>query len=269
MIGHIMTYQGTLKKCKTTLSSPIVYELPVGDDYIHLNPLIGKHLTITFKNEIYCVSCNKKIKKSFMQGYCYPCMISSSDTAECIIRPELCRGHLGEGRDPQWELDNHVQPHYVYLAVSSGLKVGVTRSTQVPTRWIDQGASYALIFATVPNRYLAGCIEVALKQYVGDKTAWQRMLKNDIAHHDLIEQKNKLKPLLSSDLQAYVNDNDEITDLNFPVTAYPEKVKSLSFDKQDVVSGILTGIKGQYLYFDTNTVLNVRKFTGYKVEVNY
>lgn len=260
--------KGPLKKCQVRLSAPITYKLPLGDDYVDLNPLIGSKLSLTFSGDVYCLSCGKKTKKSFMQGYCYPCMLHSPETSECIIRPELCKGHLGEGRDLEWEQNHHVQEHVVYLAVSSGLKVGVTRSAQIPSRWIDQGASYAIKFATVPNRYLAGCIEVALKPYVSDKTAWQRMLKNEITHYDLLAEKQRLQLLLPQEYLSFIDTDNTVTHLEFPVLNYPTKVTSFSFDKASVISGVLTGIKGQYLYFDTSSVVNVRKFSGYFISLH-
>ena len=186
----------------------------------------------------------------------------------CILRPELCEGHLGKGRDIEWEKANHVQPHVVYFAVASGLKVGVTRETQVPTRWIDQGASYAIKIAETPYRQLAGELEVALKGSFTDKTNWQRMLKNEIADYDLVEEKWELEGLLPMDLVDYMSEDDEITEINYPVLAFPDKVKSVNLDKVPEVEQQLLGIKGQYLIFDDNKVLNVRKFEGYHVEID-
>ena len=234
-----------------------------------MNPLIGKNIKLSFDGEIYCISCGDKTKKSFSQGFCYKCFISAPEAAECIIRPELCRAHLGEGRDIEWEKAHHLQEHFVYLAISSGLKVGVTRSTQIPTRWIDQGASRAILLAQVPNRYLAGCIEVALKEHVADKTNWRRMLKNEVADADLEEEKSRMEDLLPRDLQDYIADSDEITEINYPVTNYPLKIKSIGFDKEPEITGTLEGIKGQYLYFDFDRVLNIRKHTGYVLTLAY
>ncbi|OQX97586.1 MAG: hypothetical protein B6I20_12240 [Bacteroidetes bacterium 4572_117] len=217
--------QGVISKMKSHYKNPVQYYLPVGDGLVDMNGLIGKEINFVFSGEIYCVSCGGITKKSFAQGYCYPCFVSVPETSECILRPELCQAHNGVSRSMKWSEEHCLQDHYVYLAVSSGLKVGVTRSTQVPTRWIDQGAWKAIKLAKTPNRYLAGQIEVALKAYMSDKTSWQKMLKNDITQDiDLEDEKQKAWELLDEELQQYVVDNDEVVEIIYPVLAYPEKV---------------------------------------------
>jgi Protein of unknown function (DUF2797) len=211
------------------------------------------------------VNCGRKTAKSFAQGFCFPCFKDSPENAECIIRPELCRGHLGEGRNVEWEQTNHVQPHIVYLALSSGVKVGVTRSTQMPTRWIDQGASKAMILAETPNRYFAGAIEVAMKTFLTDKTNWQRMLKGEVSAESLLEVKQILKEKLSEELSQFFSADETLLEIKYPVIKYPAKVTSMSFDKMTEISGILFGIKGQYLMFDDGRVINIRNHSGYLV----
>ena len=258
--------EGNLRKMKVNHEDKVSYKLRLGLNDLLLNPIIGNKLRLEFTGQINCVVCNRKIKKAFGQGFCYPCFINAPENSECIIRPELCQAHLNEGRDPEWERINHLQPHIVYLALSGGLKVGVTRKDQIPTRWIDQGASEALIFAETPNRYLSGKIEVQLKGHISDKTNWQRMLKNiEPEKTDLIYERSKLMNIVSSDLKQYLSKNNNITKLNYPVFNYPEKVKSLGFDKQNIIEGILTGIRGQYLYFDNEFVINIRKHNGYLI----
>ncbi len=260
--------EGNLHKMKASLGNPIEYRLALSED-IRMNDFIGKNIALKWTGQINCTSCGKVTKKSFGQGFCYSCFISAPEAAECILRPELCRAHLGEGRDPEWEQKNHNQPHVVYLAASSAVKVGITRATQVPTRWIDQGASSAIRLAEVPNRYEAGRIEVALKDFFTDKTSWQRMLKNEVDESiDLEEEKWSLEDHLPADITEYFSENDEIIELDYPVEAFPEKVKSLSFDKLPVIEGVLMGIKGQYLILDGGRVLNIRKHTGYYVEIS-
>ena len=137
----------------------------------------------------------QKIKKTYMQGYCYPCFIESPKTSECILKPELCRAHEGEARDMEWAKEHCLQNQYVYLSLTSNLKVGVTRYTQIPTRWIDQGAHEALIFAKTPNRYTAGVIEKILSQHISDRTYWRRMLLGEYPNLDLIDEKKKLSEI--------------------------------------------------------------------------
>lgn len=247
-------------------SSPVDYFLRFNDEEVHLNPYLGRKVSFAFNGQINCISCGKLTPKSFAQGFCFPCMQNSPLNSDCIIRPELCEAHLGKGRDLEWEKENHLQPHTVYLALSSGIKVGVTRNSQVPSRWIDQGATSAIRLAEVPNRYLAGAIEVYLKAFVADKTAWQRMLKNEVDNTiSLTEAKKELSDKLSDELRQYVVEENSTIDFNYPVLKFPEKIKSLSFDKEAVIEGLLTGIKGQYIMLDNEKVLNIRKHTGYYI----
>lgn len=262
-----MSQQGFLRKMRVQLTDTIQYELHL-DNVIHLNERIGSEIRLEWQGVIACQKCSKRTKNSFGEGFCYSCFISAPEAAECILRPELCRAHVGEGRDPLWEEKNHNQPHAVYLAGSSEIKVGITRLEQVPTRWIDQGASSALILAIVPNRYEAGRVEVALKSLYTDKTNWQKMLKNEIDDSiDLVEEKWKLEDELPGDITQFFSDHDESIILNYPVLSYPEKIKSMSFDKTPIVEGKLIGIKGQYLLFDDGGVINIRKHTGYQIEI--
>jgi hypothetical protein len=261
--------RGILSKMNVEHSSPIVYTLNL-EENVRFNDLIGKNIKFSFLDKIICRSCAKETKKSFNQGFCYTCFLNAPESADCIIRPELCRAHLGQGRDVEWEEKNHNQDHVVYLAASDVVKVGVTRSTQMPTRWIDQGANSAIILAETPNRYLAGVLEMELKNHFSDKTNWQKMLKNDIDESiDLVHEKWSLESVLPSDLTQYFSENDEIFEFNYPVSNYPEKIKSLSFDKETVIEGVLVGIKGQYLIFEGGRVLNLRKHTSYLVELEF
>ena len=263
-----MRYNGTLLKMETKLANPIEYELPIGDELVYMNHLIGKYIAFKWLKEIYCVVCGRKTNKSFAQGFCYPCFLNAPETSECIFRPELCQAQDGIARDMEWAENHCLQDHIVYLAISSGIKVGVTRSGQIPTRWIDQGAWQAIKLAKTPNRYTSGLIEVALKEHISDRTNWQRMLKNQLIEGvDLTATKKEMIAHLSSELQNYISEENDITEINYPVNEYPEKVKSLSFDKLEEITGRLWGVKGQYLIFDDGTVLNMRKHTGYMVEL--
>ena len=263
---------------KTQLADHVIYHLPIEKELISLNELIGKNISLRYENEIYCTSCDKKINKSF-QGFCYTCFVSVPEAADCNLRPELCLAHEGKGRNTEWEKAHHMQEHFVYLALSNSVKVGVTRSTQVPTRWIDQGASSVIRLAKVPYRYLAGVIEVEMKKYFTDKTNWQKMLTLSLAslHREgeigtsefIVAEKRRARNFFSAELLKYYSEDDLITTLNYPVLKYPEKVKSIDFEKQNVFVGKLIGIKGQYLMFEDNSVVNVRKYEGYVVCVEW
>lgn len=264
-----MKITGGLLKMKAELKAPIHYHLPIGSELIDVNSLINKRIRLTYENDIFCINCGAKTYKSFNQGMCYPCFQSSPLASECIIHPERCQAHLGIGRDMEWETKYHLTPQIVYLALTANAKVGITRKPQIPTRWIDQGAVQTIVLAEAPNRYLAGMIEVSLKAFIADKTHWQKMLKNQINPDvNLLELKKEMTQNLSPELRKYVIDS-ELQDLSYPVLEYPEKVKSLSFDKLPVVEGVLTGIKGQYLMFDYLNVLNIRKHQGYVVSLEY
>ena len=261
-----MIYWGTILKMKNRLENPVHYEMPIGEEMVHMNKFIGKYIILKWEKQINCIACGRNTNKSFAQGFCYPCFINAPETSECILRPQLCQAHEGIARDMEWAERHCLQDHFVYLAISSGVKVGVTRSAQIPTRWIDQGAWQAIKLAKTNNRYNAGLIEVALKEHISDRTQWQRMLKNQLVDGiNLLDKKKEMLEHLSNELRQFECDDNEITEINYPVEEYPEKVKSLSFDKFNEIEGRLWGIKGQYLMFDDGTVLNIRKHNGYKV----
>ena len=262
-----MIYQGLLKKMKTDYKSCISYFLEMDNDVLHVNQLVGKSVKISFLSH-QCTNCGKA-KKIFRQGNCYDCFYANAQVGDWVMRPELSTAHLGiEDRDLDYEKSVQLKPHIVYLAVSSNLKVGVTRKTQVPTRWIDQGASKAIAVLETPNRYLAGAAEVALKEYMSDKTSWQKMLKNNIAEIDLLEEKSKIKDLLSEETKPYfLETNEEVYHFEYPVVQYPTKIKSVNFDKIPDVEGVLKGVKGQYLIFENGQVLNVRNHEGFVVNI--
>ncbi len=260
---------GTLTKMQVALDETVRYNLKL-ESMVLMNELIGREIAIRHTGIINCASCGVVTKKSFGQGFCYTCFVKAPEASECVIRPELCRAHLGEGRDVEWEQRNHNQPHIVYLALTDVVKVGVTRVEQVPTRWIDQGAYQAIRLAETQNRYQAGVIEVALKSFFSDKTNWRKMLKNENDMSiDLVEEKWRLEEQLPSDISDFITEEDEVITINYPVLSYPEKLNSLSFDKDLIVSGKLNGIKGQYLLFEGDRVLNLRKHTGYEIELSF
>ena len=263
-----MIYEGVLTKMQTELGNPIQYYLVFENSFLNLNQLLDKDFEITFQG-YQCLNCGKK-KKIFRQGFCYDCFMSSASAGDWIMKPELSTAHLDiEDRDLAYEKKVQLQPHIVYLALSSEVKVGVTRGTQVPTRWIDQGAVQAIPIVEVPNRYLAGITEVALKSHYADKTNWQKMLKNEVPQVDLIEERLKTEAFLPKEVQNYFFKQEaHLYQLNYPVLNYPKKVTSLSLDKTLNFQGKLSGIKGQYLLFQDGTVFNVRTFEGYVVKIS-
>ena len=274
---------GSLKKMHTRLDSEgrAHYELELGDSRIPLSDLLNHQITLTASGDIFCVLCDRKTKKSFSQGHCYPCFTRSASCDICMVSPEKCHYEQGTCREPEWAQGFCFNDHVVYLANSSDPKVGITRASQVPTRWIDQGASWALPVYRVATRQLAGLIESHLKPHIGDKTRWQAMLKGTPDDIDLTRLATELTALAEpyvaslkaqhgSDSVTVITDDTEaepVKVIHYPVAEYPLKVKSLNLDKQPVVSGRLTGIKGQYLMFG-DQVFNVRKFSGYQVQLD-
>ncbi len=262
-----MLYEGVLKKMRTENASPINYYLVFENDFIHVNQLLNKNISIEFVS-YQCLGCGLN-KKIFRQGYCYDDFYKTPNAGDWIMKPELSKAHLDiEDRDLEFEKKAQLQPHIVYLANSSNVKVGVTRKAQVPTRWIDQGAHEAIEILEVPNRYLAGITEVALKEHIADKTNWRKMLKNDIVDEKLEDVKSQLAQYIPEETKPYFLENSKELHLEFPVHKYPEKVTSLNLEKTPNYEGKLVGIKGQYLIFEDQTVFNVRNHEGFKVALS-
>jgi len=259
-----MTYQGVLTKMATEFSHPIQYFLIFENDFINMNQLLDKTISIQFVG-YQCLNCALD-KPIFRQGFCKSCFFDIPQAADWIMRPELSTAHLDlEDRDLDYEKRVQLQPHVVYLANSSNVKVGVTRKSQVPTRWIDQGAHEAIEIVEVPNRYLAGITEVALKAFVADKTNWRTMLKNEIVDENLVEWRDRLRASIPDEAAEYYIASNQETHIDFPVLKYPEKPKSLNLIKTPNYQGVLKGIKGQYLIFEDDTVFNIRSNEGFIV----
>ena len=239
-----MQFEGVLTKMETENGSPIQYYLILESNFVNVNQLLDKNVTLKFL-KYQCLNCGLD-RPIFRQGFCKSCFFEVPQAADWIMRPELSKAHLDqEDRDLEFEKKVQIQPHVVYLANSSNVKVGVTRKTQVPTRWIDQGAHEAIEIVEVPNRYLAGITEVALKEHIADKTNWRKMLKNEIEDENLVEQRDALKQYIPEEaLEYYIASNQE-TNIEFPVLQYPKKLKSLNLEKTPEYQGVLKGIKGQ------------------------
>ncbi len=261
-----MKITGPLSKMETLQNTPIRYHLTQGVVRTDITALVGKDVTITFTGKIICENCGKKTKKSFAQGHCYPCTMKLASCDLCILKPETCHYAKGTCREPQWGEENCFKPHVIYLANSSGLKVGITRASQVPTRWMDQGATEALPILEVKNRLVSGQIEMLFKTHVADKTDWRKMLKGSPEEINLVEWKEKLLGILTEELKSF---DVKVLDVpvwkfQYPVERYLEKINSHNLDKNPEIKGRLCGIKGQYLIFDTG-VFNVRSYSGYEV----
>ncbi|HEY3698333.1 MAG TPA: DUF2797 domain-containing protein [Spongiibacteraceae bacterium] len=259
---------------RTELNAPVAYRLPIGESEIALNELLGKCVRLQFDGAITCLHCARKTKKSFNQGFCYPCFQALAQCDNCIVSPERCHFELGTCREPEWAAQHCMQPHVVYLANSSGIKVGITRGTQIPTRWMDQGAVQALPILGVQTRQQSGLVETMFKQHVADKTNWRAMLKGQVDELDLYAERDRLLALCApplAELQQRFGVQAlqllpaaELVAINYPVLEHPTKVVSLDLEKTPQIEGRLLGIKGQYLMLDTG-VINIRKFGAYHV----
>ncbi|EZH77449.1 hypothetical protein AU05_24500 [Ectopseudomonas composti] len=269
--------RGSLSKMKAHLDAPVQYAFRLGEEEVPVNPLVGKHLRLEYLGAIHCSHCGRKTKTSFSQGYCYPCMQKLAQCDICIMSPEKCHFDQGTCREPSWGEQFCMTDHIVYLANSSGVKVGITRASQVPTRWIDQGATQALPILRVATRQQSGFVEDLLRTQVADKTNWRALLKGDAAPVDLLAIREQLFDSCGAGitelqqrfgLQAIQPlSAAEALEIRYPIEAYPAKITSFNLDKLPLAEGTLLGIKGQYLMFDTG-VINIRKYTAYQLAIH-
>ncbi len=271
-----MQLEGNLRKMDTDLvDGEAQYTLHLRDvldpyEKIEMNALVGQELKLEYEGYINSILSGEKIKKAFGEGMTYKEFMESPQASPSIMRPELSRIHEGIAlRDYEWEVRHHLQPHVVYISLTSNFKVGVTRDSNIPHRWIDQGATQAIVLSEVPYRQLAGEIEVALKAHISDKTAWQRMLKGLVeTDDDITNIKAKMLSHIPDELSHYASDSNEIVSIKYPVIEFPDKVKSMKLDKEKIIEGRLEGIKGQYLIFDGGRVINIRSHSGYRVSIS-
>ena len=263
-----MVFEGIFRKMDAKDTVPVTYWLEFENGTLNLNEVLNKKLKIEFTGEKYCVKCGAKTNKLYGEGFCYHCFMTAPEADPCVIHPEKCQAHLGISRDMEWSKENCLIDHFVYLAITDHLKVGVTRKTQVPKRWIDQGAVKAIKIAKTPYRQLAGLIEVDLKKYYSDKTNWKKMLLGDIVQDiDLIEEKRKALFKLSPEFRQYIELDNTIYEFSYPILQIPANIESVNLDKTSVVEGKLVGVKGQYWIFDNGQVINVRKHSGFFVKI--
>jgi len=267
---------GHIDKMRVEPDRPVNYVLPLDDENLPLNPLLGNYLRLRFTGEIHCRHCGRQTNKSFNQGYCYPCFRQLACCDRCIVSPENCHYHLGTCREPEWGARFCMTDHIVYLANSSGIKVGITRASHATTRWIDQGAIQALPLFRVASRYHAGLVEDRLRNVVTDRTNWRTMLKGAVEPVDMEAARREVLAPCRADLEQFVGrygiqalreiEGAEVVEIEYPVLEYPAKIQSLNAEKTPLIEGTLLGIKGQYLIFD-NGLINIRKYTSYRLEV--
>lgn len=276
------SYLGNIRKMRVSTDklNTAQYFLPIGELEINMNSLVGQKINVSFDGQINCIHCAKKTKKSFNQGYCYRCLTTLAQCDTCIIRPETCHYDAGTCREPEWGEKNCLSDHFVYLANTGTVKVGITRhvSNLVSSRWIDQGATQAIPIMRVQNRLISGLVETAFKGHIADKTNWRTMLKGAPETTDLVALKETLLAQVEEDLDMIIEDygfqaleqlDAEAVNIHYPVLQYPEKVKSINLDKEGSFSGELLGIKAQYWMLDGDRVINMRKYAGYHLNIEY
>jgi len=267
-------FEGHLSKMSSQLEEKVKYTLNLGLNSIELNPLLGKSITLEFKNQINCINCGKITKKSYAGGHCFVCSQILASCDLCVLKPSLCHYHEGTCREPSWGESHCMNPHYVYLANTSGLKVGITRATQIPKRWIDQGAVSGLPIIKVATRFHSGIIEEIFSEYINDKTDWRKMLKGEITPLDLAMERDNLFEQLGAELddledrfgegEMEILEDQVQLNISYPILENPKMLKSLKLDTNPKISGVFLGIKGQYLLLDCG-VINIRNHTGYLV----
>lgn len=287
-MGKEATISGHLRKMSVGLADPVHYALVLDQQELPINAFIGQQMHFQFTGNIECIACGRSTKKSFQQGFCFPCTRKLACCDTCIVKPELCHHHLGTCREPEWGSNHCMVDHIIYLANSSGLKIGITRQSQVPTRWIDQGAIQALPIARVETRLQSGLIEHIFKDFVADKTNWRKMLKGDVEQLDLVAERERLFAELAGPAGASMSESlaqlishpklepqhitvlegEQPIEIHYPVQQYPLKITSINLDKTPLFEAELWGIKGQYLLTSAG-VINLRKYGGYQVEINF
>jgi hypothetical protein len=252
---------------------------PVSNPPISLNAYVGKKIQLTFTGQIRCVDCGRPTSKSFNQGSCFPCFTKKASNDLCILQPTRCHYHLGTCREPEWGEKNCFQSHSLYLAISSGPKVGITKEKKIENRWIDQGASLAIEVLKTDSRIEAGFLEEWMGKFIPDKTAWQKMVSGepDLGLFDLTREREKFfKAISKANLEfpesgtkkksigIYPSQSKKPTQIIYPIQSYP-KAKSIKMEPGKKISSELLGIKGQYLLLGDG-VINLRNLEGHRIE---
>lgn len=262
---------GFLRELKHQVGEVIQYDLTTDGQALPLNEWLGKSLKITATGRKSCIHCGRSVRKLYQNGYCFPCVTTLAECDLCIVKPHECHFHLGTCRDEQFGLTHCMIPHYVYLAFSSGVKVGLTRKGRQWIRWVDQGASRAVLLAEVPTRKMAGELEMEVAKHLADKTDWRKMLRETgvSIETDLREVKDQVIARLPEEYQGYVlSEERTVYEFVYPRNLeFEVNLRSLSLDKTPEITGTLEGIKGQYLLLDSG-VFNVKKHTGYDAQIS-
>lgn len=282
--GEYVSTPFPLRKMRIEEGEPLRYFLALNEqevakaaaaepaDEIELSALLGASLELTHTGALRCQACGNNTRKSYAQGHCYPCFKRLARCDLCVMAPHRCHYAKGTCREPEWGDSFCMQPHLVYLANSSGLKVGITRDGQQLGRWQDQGALQGRLLARAKTRQAAGELEVQLAKTFGDRSQWRALVSGDADPVDLAAAAAQARELVPDPGAGvdYIEPDDSAAathSFQYPVQQWPELTR-LNFKKTDQVRGVLTGIKGQYLLFDSG-VFNVREHTGYEVVLRH
>jgi hypothetical protein len=254
-----------LKKMRTELEKGRVRYFLTSEDQVEhdVNQWIGKTLRISHLGKISCVNCQRPLKKTMHEGYCYPCFMKLAACDSCVMRPHTCHFHLGTCREPEWGLKNCFIPHYLYLAKTSSIKVGLTKN--VPHRWMDQGATEAQVIGVFSSRKEAGLAEEFLKTHYADRTNFRAMLKGTCEDDRKLNQEVERSREL---LESFEFQLETLTlEIGYPGEGAGAKIKSIQFNPAEETVETLIGIRGQYLIFASGVVVNIRKHTGHFVTI--
>ncbi|MBV1906294.1 MAG: DUF2797 domain-containing protein [Pseudomonadales bacterium] len=267
---------GAISKMHVEHKSPASYHLPLGDGLVAMNELIGHRIRLEFLSKISCAHCGRVTKKSYAGGYCFPCFKKLAQCDLCVMSPDRCHYAKGTCREPAWGEEFCMQPHVLYLANSTGLKVGITRTSQMPTRWLDQGAVQAIVLMRTATRYQVGCVEKCLAEFVSDKTNWRKLITGDSQKVDMQAAALALRSeaaenftLLDEKFGADLvwEEASEVHEFQYPVERYLDKAKTQKLKPDEALEGVLTGIRGQYLLLDSGA-FNVRSHTSHHVALS-
>jgi hypothetical protein len=265
-----MKHLGKVTKLKILDGNPVNYFFIAGAHEIPLNNLIGQQVFLHFTGNSYCVACNRKIAKTYRQGYCFLCNRGLAQCDMCVLQPERCHYAQGTCREPEWGDKYCNIPFVVYLANTSGIKVGITKAHDMLTRWFDQGATQAVPIFRVGSRYHSGLIEVQLAKQMSDKTNWRQMLNACVEPVDLLSLRAEIfanypDKFAFGDVEFLTE--HAVKEIVYPGADYP-KIKSLNFKETNIIGGTLQALKGQYMLFDTG-VINIRNISGHEIEIQY
>ena len=252
----------------TPLITVVEYALLLDEQRISLSAQVGQSIRLKFLGQSTCGNCHVSVNKLEGGGYCKNCFFSLARCDRCFVSPERCHFAQGTCREPQWGESYCMQPHVVYLANSSGPKVGITRADRNFYRWLSQGAVQGMVIAHAKTRRDAGLLEVAIKSKVSDKTNWRRMVSMQPQNLDLLQLARQLQSAIELPegtqwVSAMIGH-----DLAYPIQSHAPAQRLIISETNPELLDNLHGIKGQYLLLSQGA-FNVAAHGGMTVEVEF